>query len=186
MEDRLLDKIAEPFNLKLPEYSSMEEMIEEVLPAVAKYSDPTLDDEDAAIFKTDWVLMSDQVGNTAVSLHTFRPSGEIRIAIDGAIESRSFQVVKARRIIMGYSLSRDSVLYELAFMDSDFLILRRHGNAANHKQKYVFFCSEPIGTRLTWDEALERLVGKYRDNQMPWLLVLVVILVLVGAVIYFR
>ena len=188
MEERLLDKIAEPFNLNLPEYTSMEQMIDEILPVVKKFSENSLEDngEDGLLFKVNWVKMSDQPGYTVVSLHAFQPGGEIRITDDGAMDVSSFKILGAKRIIIGDSMYRNSFLYELAFLDNDFLIFKRHGNEANIQDKYLFYCSEPIGSRLTWDEALEKLVGKYRDNQMPWLLILFVLIIVIAVIVYLR
>ncbi|NJC26277.1 hypothetical protein [Neolewinella antarctica] len=184
MDDRLLDKIAEPFNLKLPEYTSMHEMIEEILPAVRSFSEPELAAEDSPLYENNWVRMTDNPGDTIVQLHRFNRGGEIQIANDGAMDSLSHQIVSPKRIIIGQSLYRDSFLYELAFLDNDFLILKRHGNEANFTNKYLFYAVEHIGSRLTWDEALEKIVAKYRDNSMPWWLILVVLLLVGGAVIY--
>jgi len=187
MEDRLLDKIAEPFNLNLPEYASLEEMIDQVIPAVKKFSEPNLGGENSPLTKVNWVKMSDRPGDTVLRLYAFSPTGEISIATDGEMSSLSYDVDEnnPRRIIIGQSRYRDSILYELAFMDNDFLILKQHGNTANIKKKYLFFCSEPIGSRLTWDEALEKLFGKYRDNEMPWLFILIVLVIVIGVVLYF-
>jgi hypothetical protein len=185
MEDRLLDKIAEPFNLQLPEYESMEQMIDNVLPAVKKFSEPSFDDETASLLRVEWVKMSDRPGDTVVSLYRFQEGGEIRIANDGALEAQAYEA-EGKRIIIGDSIYRNSFLYELAFMDNDFLILKRHGNAANIKNKYLFFCRESIGTRLTWNEALEKMVDKYRNSQFPLLIVALIVTLLIAAMLYFR
>ena len=185
MDDRLLDKLAEPFNLKLPEYTSMHEMIEEVLPAVRRFSEPALDADDSPLFRNNWVRMTDNVGDNVVHLHTFQSNGNIRVANDGELDSYVYELVNSKRIIIGESLHRGSFLYELAFMDNDFLILKRHGNDANFENKYLFYAVEHIGTRLTWDEALEKIVAKYRNSEMPWGLVVVVLLVMVALLLYF-
>ncbi|MEM9529067.1 MAG: hypothetical protein AAGA31_20825, partial [Bacteroidota bacterium] len=176
----------DPYPQNRPDDAAMEQMSDEVLPADKTFSEPSLEEEDAPLFKVNWVKMSDRPGDTVLSLHSFSPTGEISIANDGKMEAQSFSIVNSKRIIIGQSMYRDSFLYELAFMDNDFLILKRHGNEANIKNKYLMYCSEPIGTRLTWDEALEKLVSKYRDNQMPWLPILIVLLVILAVIIYFR
>lgn len=186
MNDRLLDRIAEPFNVNLPEYPTMEAMIDSLLPVVKKFSETSLNDTDSPLYRVNWVRMSDQPGYNRISLYNFDSRGEISIANDGEMDVSSYEIVTDKRIIIGASKYRDSFLYELAFLDNDFLILVRHGNRANIKKPYLFFCSEPLGKRLTWDEALEKLVGKYRDNQMPWLLILIVVLLVAAAIIYLR
>ncbi len=186
MEDRLLDKIAEPFNLNLPEHETMEQAIDEFLPAVRKFGEKDLTDEDAPIYNIDWVSMTDKPGATSVSLNTFLPTGEIRIARDGAMDGMAYKVLSSNRVIIGESLHRGAFLYELQFMDNDFLIFKRHGNEANMSDKYLFYCREAIGTRLVWNEALEQMVDKYRNNEFPWIPVLVVVAIVIGVMLYFR
>ncbi|MEM9930298.1 MAG: hypothetical protein AAF840_10800, partial [Bacteroidota bacterium] len=179
MEDRLLDKIAEPFNLNLPEYESMEVMIDSLLPVVSRFSENSLLEEEAPMYTRDWIKMTDEPGRKVYSLHTFIPgSGEVRIANDGKMDALSFKVLTKRRMILGQSVHRDAFLYELAFMDNDFLILKRHGNTNNFDKKYLFWCREAIGTRLEWNEALEQMADKYRNNEFPWWIVIVALAVL--------
>lgn len=188
MDDRLLDKIAEPFNVNLPEYKTLESMLNEVLPVVQSFGE-TRFEEDGPLTQINWVRMTDMVGDTTLRLYRFQPgSSEIQIANDGDMDSLSYSILpdNRRRIIIGQSLYRDSVLYELAFLDNDFLILKRHGNLANvdERRRYLLFCSEPLGTRLTWDEALEKLVAKYRNSAMPWQWIIVILLLGLAAVVY--
>ena len=185
MEDRLLDKIAEPFNLNLPEYDNMEQMIDGILPAVRRFSEPSLEDEDTSLFRVNWVRMSDTPGDTKVILYEFSNMGGIRTFTDGKVGSESFDIVGPTRIIVGESAFHGSILYNLGFIDEDFLILKRHGNEANMDRKYLFFTREAIGTRLTWDEALERLADKYRNSQFPVLGVVLFIVAVVLAMFYF-
>lgn len=188
MEDRLLDKIAEPFNLHLPEYESLNAMIDGVLPSVARFSELKIDD-DSPLYANEWVLMSDRIGTLSVIMYRFqgREHGEIRVVTDGEVSVKAYEVEESgKRIIVGQSILRDSYLYELSFIDDDFLILRRHGNAANIRDPYLFFCREAIGTRLTWNEALERLVDKYRNSQFPLLIVGLIIAAVVALMIYLR
>ncbi len=170
MEDRLLDKIAEPFNLHLPEYESMEAMIDGILPAVAQFGGAGVAEEDSPLYTVNWIKMTDRPGATAVEMYDFQDygRGEIRVVTDGVVSAMAYEVEEnGKRIIIGQSIMRDSFLYELAFIDADFLILSKHGNPANITNRYLFFCREAIGTRLTWNEALERLVDKYRNSQFP-------------------
>lgn len=186
MEDRLLDKIAQPFNLNLPEHETMEQAIHEFLPAVKRFGGVDLTDDSIPMYKVDWVKMTDKPGQTVISLHTFLPSGEIRIANDGAMDAMAFKVLNKKRVIIGQSVHRDSFMYEVAFMDEDFMIFKRHGNEANIKQKYLFYCREAIGTRLTWNEALERMIDKYRNNEFPWVLVAIIAAIVIGLLVYLR
>lgn len=190
MEDRLLDKIAEPFNIKLPEFDSMEAQIDSFLPAVESYGYPDFDGEgEEVLYNTPWVLMSDEAGRNAIILWRFMPTGEIQVATDGEMSNSSFSISETdpNRMIVGSTMYNSSILYILGFLDHDFLILKRHGNPDNIPEggKYLFLCRESIGTRLVWNEALDRLVAQYRNAEMPWLTILVVIGLIVAALVYF-
>jgi hypothetical protein len=102
------------------------------------------------------------------------------------MDAMAFKVLNKKRVIIGQSVHRDSFMYEVAFMDDDFMIFKRHGNEANIKQKYLFYCREAIGTRLTWNEALERMIDKYRNNQFPWIFVAVIAAIVIGVLVYLR
>ena len=190
MEDRLLDKVAEPFNLQLPEYDSMEAMLDGILPALksaSRYRLPTEADDDVTnnpLYHNNWVRLSDTPGDTQVVLYNFQFTGNIRIATDGEISSSSFDIDSAYRMTMGDSPHRGAILYDLVFLNNDYFILARHGNANNFKRKYVAFCTEAIGRRLSWSEALERLVAQHHNTQFPyvWLLAFVAI---VAGLLYF-
>lgn len=188
MEDRLLDKIAEPFNINLPEKETMEQTIDAYLPAVKKFSEKDLTDENSPLYKVDWIKMSDKPGMTTISMHTFiRASNEIRIANDGVMDGLVFRVLNSKRVIIGQSMHRDAFLYELAFLDNDFFILKQHGNEANfRKGKYLFFCREGIGDKLTWNQALEKMVDRYRNNEFPWVLIAVIAAIVLGVLVYLR
>lgn len=187
MDDRLLDKIAKPFNVTVSEnYESITEMVDDILPKIRKFSIPSFHDEDSPLEKKYWILMNDHAGYTKRSLHRFKGSREISIAVDGKMESSYYEIEEAKRIIIGESRYRNGFLYELAFMDNDFMIFVRHGNRANIPNPYIFYCAEPIGMRLNWDEALEKLVAKYRDNQMPWGIVLIILVIVLGIIVYLR
>ena len=187
MDDRLLDRIAEPFNANLPEYKTMEQMLNEILPAVKPFSEPSLTSSEK-LLNVEWVKMTDKPGETQLILYRYRASGEIRISVDGDMDSLSYTILEdnPKRVVIGQNMYRDSKLYNLAFLDNDFLILKRHGNQDNisAKDRYLMFCSEPIGTRLTWDEALEKLVVKYRNNAMPWGWIMLVLGVILALVFY--
>ena len=186
MEDRLLDKIAEPFNLQLPEFESMEAMLDGVLPSLKGSTTSYLDadDPDNPLFAGNWVRMTDTPGATQVVLYTFSPMGNIRIATDGEISNSSFEIESRTRIIMGESPHRGSMLYNLVLLNNDYFILMRHGNTENFKNKYVVFCTEAIGSRLKWDEALERLVAQHRDSNFP-IGIIVAFLLVTLALLYF-
>ena len=186
MEDRLLDKIAEPFNLQLPEYESMEKMIASILPAVRSFSYTNLEADDVPLYRVDWVKMSDVPGDNKLILYRFEEGrGSIQVATDGEISSESYEIVNPKRIIVGDSVYRNSYLYNLAFLDEDFLILQRHGNQENLKRKYLFFCREAIGAKLSWSEALERLVDKYRNSQFPVAAVAIIVAIVIGLMLWF-
>lgn len=185
MQERLLDKIAEPFNIQLPVSSSMDAAIDGILPAIIGNSQ-SLGDEDYFLNR-QWIRMSDDIGHTAVQLYIFQSGGRIFISNDGKVENGSWNVLDGtQKIIIGAG-SMGGILYNLVFLDADFFILKRHGSLHGVKNKYLVFANERIAARMEWDQSLEMLADKYRNTNTSFLLIsLVLLLIIIGFIVLSR
>lgn len=182
MQERLLDKIAEPFNIQLPVSSSMDAAIDSILPALQGKSQ-SLKDEDYFLNR-QWIKVSDDIANTTVQLYIFQSGSRIFISNDGKVENGSWNVLDGtQKMIIGAG-SMGGILYNLAFLDADFFILKRHGSLQGVKNKYLVFANERIAARMDWDQSLEMLADKYRNTNIGFLVIaLVLLLVVIGFIV---
>lgn len=174
MQERLLDKIAEPFNIKLPEQSTMDATIDSVLSVVAKESNAITEEE--YYVDRQWIEMSEELSHSAVVLYVFQEGGRLLISTNGRIESASWSLLDRTQKMILSTGTRGGELYNLAFLDEDFFIIKHHGDPRAHEHRYRLFVNERIAGRLEWNEALELLYAKYRNTNSTFLAVALFVL----------
>ncbi|MEM9837065.1 MAG: hypothetical protein AAF828_11215 [Bacteroidota bacterium] len=177
MQERLLDKIAEPFNIKLPEQSTMDKTIDGILPAIITSSNAITEEE--YYLNRQWVEMHDDLGHSAVELYIFQEGGRLFISNNGKIENASWDILEGTQKFIISSGARGGELYTLAFLDADFFIIKHHGDPRAHKKRYRMFVNERVAGRLEWNEALEMLYAKYRNTNTSFLAVTAVVLIVI-------
>ncbi len=81
-------------------------------------------------------------------------------------------------------MSGRSELFDLRFLNNDFLILTKHGDQKRKGQR-VFFClvHEPALRNLDWRNAMEKMYNIWRENSLSiWAWIFFILLV--GLIIY--
>lgn len=182
MEGRLLDKISEQFNIQLPDESGIESALNNVLPVIRSSSDG-LNDIDQ-LFNRPLLEVTDSLVDTRKKLWIFKEHGSILRTLDEKVDGGSFEIVEgSQKIMIGAGFGQ--IMYTLAFMDSNHLILRLYGNNRNPEAaRYLMLVSEPIANKLEWNEVIERLLAKYKNSNRTFigisLAILFVILLLIA------
>jgi hypothetical protein len=186
LEGRLLDKISEPFNIQLPERSTMEQTLDEILKVIRGNSN-AIQEEDYFLDRP-MLELTDSLADTKTKLWIFQGGGgggSILKTIDEKVDNGSWQVIEnTQKVII--SAGMGGTMYTLAFLDADFLILRLYGNNPEARQsKYLVLCNERVAARLEWNEALEMLYAKYRNTNSTFLGVgLAVLLVILLFIVF--
>lgn len=183
MQERLLDKIAEPFNIRLPEQSTMDKTLDTILPAIVGSSN-AITEEDYYVGR-QWVELHDDLSKSAVELHIFQPGGRLFISTNGRIESASWNILDGTDKFIISGGARGGELYNLAFLDADFFILKHHGDRRVHAKYYRVFVNERIGAKMEWNDALEMLFAKYRNTSSSFLFVTAFVVVVILLFIIF-
>jgi len=181
MQERLLDKIAEPFNIQLPERSTMDQTIDEILGLIRQNSESLREDE--YYVNSQWVELFDDLKQQAVKLYVFQDGGRLLISTNGKVENASWSLLQGTEKMIISAGAMGGELYNLAFLDGEFFILKRHGDPRAHTRKYRLFVNERVAARLEWNEALERLYSKYRNTSSPF--IIATLLVVLTIILFF-
>ncbi len=174
----MLDKVAKPFNVELPESEGLDDLLNKVLPAIRQHSEDFREVE--YYLGKNWIEIRDDEDYHEVVLHLFEPEGEYICSTDGNIECGEWRHLNGK-FVFGPS-SCDAEVFDLAFLDDDFFILQKHGNYRKFPRRYRVFLREPLAKRLVWNEAIEYLFDKYR-NSSGFMITVVVLLVLIIALV---
>jgi hypothetical protein len=187
VEINLFDKMLQPLRQTLPEASSIDDYLEfKILPKVRPWSEDLR--EQKFYLGKSWMEFRDDVNFHKTVLHFFQPDGEYIRSEDGEISSGKWRFLAESNkfLITEDDKDHDGELYDLAFLDDDFFILRKHGNQRKlGKRTFFLMLHEPLAKRTNWHEAMEilydkanRSVGFYVLLFVAFLLVIVIWLLL--------
>ncbi|MEL6668887.1 MAG: hypothetical protein AAFP08_07945 [Bacteroidota bacterium] len=207
MQERLVDKLSEPFKLETPIGQTMAMKIESVLGVLkgkskslrqteyyvnshwAELHDDPKQIEDVLVMFRHRSDDGDPVSSGAFETYRdgklypgrWRDVGEGKISISQSlVDQASFKMTfksefdaptYASDQVDGSKIPEETILYRVAFLDEDFIILRRHGNLPDDakdslgSKRYRLFVRERLinKERFEWDDALEYLLTKYRS-----------------------
>jgi len=129
-----------------------------------------------------WAEVRDDEGFHESILHIFMPGGEYMLVLDGNIIKGSWKQLGAYNTLI-LEISGKSELFDLRFLNAEFMVLSKHGDQARKgNRKYFVLALEPL-TRLDWRNLMERLAGTWRENSTNvWMWIVFVLIIL--AIVY--
>ncbi|HHB79980.1 MAG TPA: hypothetical protein ENK85_12170 [Saprospiraceae bacterium] len=173
--------IGSSFKSELPVFDNMDAYIDFILPKIKPYSE-SLEDQKLYVNKRWKEFRDDEDFHEAV-LYIFQDDevGSLLLSIDGNIGVGSWEVLpKSNTLILeSGGKKQKSELFDLAFLNKDFLILKKHGNQKRiNKKKYLVLGFEKSCGKLDWLDLMDKMYDLYRGN---WLFTLMIILLLLVA-----
>jgi len=186
IDNQFLDKFTRTFSLELPPATSIDQYLDLILPEIKGHSDDLRERE--VYLDTRWLEISDKDDFHESILHIFREENEYLLSIDGNIHTGVWRTLpKSNTLIIdqmdGENLIK-SELYDLAFLNKDFFVLKKHGDQKRiGRNKYKFFGREAHVKKLVWRDAIESMYNLHRNNSeyFGWVIVVVVLVVLLIA-----
>ena len=191
MENKLSSNISRSMNLDLPDGDTMDEQLDAIIPLVRPWGEDLYEDE--YYLDTRWLEIRDDDEFHESVLHIFRDEGEYLISIDGNITAGAWKILdKSNTFIIERQVGGSvitSELFDLAFLNKDFFILRKHGDQRRKgSKKYFVLAREGAVRGLEWRDVMELLFNRYRNNSRyiigMVMLVVFVLLVLAYSFLY--
>ncbi len=135
-----------------------------------------------------WKEVSEAEGFHEAILHIFSPGGEYMLSNDGNLMKGTWrQLGQDNALILEMGIN--SELFDLRFLNADFMILTKHGDQARKGlRRFYLLVHEPrtrsrSGVELDWRNIMEKLFNVYRENSLSiWAWIF--FLLLLGAIIY--
>ena len=189
MEIPFLDKLSRTFNLELPPADTMDEHLDNILPELRPWSEDIYEFEEKGYYKTRWLEVRDSDMAQEAILHLFRDGQEYLYSIDGDILFRGrWEALNDTNGFIIDKLVNNSIvqseLYDLAFLNSNFFILKKHGDQIRKgNKKYFVMAREGVVRNLEWRDVMELLFNNYRSNpnfMMYIVLALLVIMIIMA------
>lgn len=177
-----LDQISRSFSVSLPDSNNMDSYLDEILPMIRPWSEDLY--EQNYYLDTRWLEIRDDENFHDIILHIFRDKGEYLIVRDGDINRGSWKILsKSNTMILEYGNKNE--LYDLAFLNADFFVLRKHGDQRRKgMRKYFVLGRENLVRRLDWRDIMELMFNLYRSNSKT-IIYVAILVVIVAAIIIF-
>lgn len=187
IDNKFIDAMTRSFSLELPVMDTMDEYLDLIIPLVRPWGEDLYEQE--YYLDTRWLEVRDDDSFHESVLHIFQDEGEYLHSIDGNISRGVWRILeKSNTLILDQTAGGKAVrseLFDLAFMNSDFFILRKHGDQQRKGfKKYFVMVRESVGRNLEWRDMIELLFNQYRSNKQ-WITLVVVIVIIVAIVIFF-
>ncbi len=186
METKFLDRITKSLNSEPPMADSMDEMLDKIIPMVRPWSEDLR--ELGNYLGRHWIELRDDETFHELVLHIFNDEGEYLKSTDGELTLGRWRFM-VNKLAFGprVSVSDDDTdveegagqVFELAFLDKEFFILRRYGNPRKFERRYFVLVIEPIARKVEWREAMDYLYNKYRNNNSFYITMSVIVLLII-------
>ena len=183
--DQISNDISRVFSPPLPkELGSFDDHLDFILPKVMPYGED-LREEHFWLSKR-WQEVREDEGFHEALLHIFNPGGEYMLSVDGNIIKGGW-----RRLAQDNSLIIDmggrTELFDVIYLNGDFLIMSKHGDQARKGQRKYFMLVREGAIRSRdgmpdWRNMMEALFNVWRENSLSlwaWFIFIVIIGILV-------
>jgi hypothetical protein len=160
MEGKFLDRFSSVFELDLPpNLQTMKDYIEFIVPKVQAWSEDLR--ETQFWLNKSWLEIHDNDAWDRTFIHIFMPDGEHFMSDNGVVNRSNWQTLpKSNSLILNQG--RETILYDLVFLNSDLLILKQNGTS----RYFVLGAERFVKGRIKhdWRAAMEALYNIYREN----------------------
>lgn len=138
-------------------------LLKHIKPYSGNFSEPSL------FVNKRWQEFRDDEDFHESVLFIFQDDGEGTLlqSIDGNIGHGSWQVLDKKKtmIIESAGKKQKSELFDLAFLNKEFFVLKKHGNQKRiDKKKYLVFALEGANSKLDWVDLMEKMYELYSKN----------------------
>ena len=173
-EFKFLNSFNKLLTAELPaDLRTLDQHLDFILPKINEYSEDIREKEYWTNKRWKEVREGDQFHEAI--LHIFSPDNEYMLVIDGNIITGKWRQLGDYNTIILEMAGRNE-LFDLRFMNNDFLVLAKHGNQIKENQRKYFFLVEegktrnPMnGTELSWRRLCELLYNVFREDSKSFL-----------------
>ena len=117
-------------------------------------------------------------------MHFFNKEGEYLRSVNGNVTAGSWRLMEtSNKLLLEHE---ENELFDLAFSDKNFFVLKKHGDQARMGQpKYFVMVHEPLGRKLEWRDAMELMYNTYRSNNSFYFTLAAIVLVIIAIVLIY-
>jgi len=179
-EPKIWDLISQAFSTELPELDDMEAYLDFILPRIRPYGEDLY--EESHYINKPWLEFQDNDSFTDITLHFFNPEGEYLRSVNGDVSAGQWRYLEtSNKLLIEH---KETQLFDLAYMDKNFFVLRKHGEQERFgKAKYFVLAHEAVAKRLEWRDLMELLYESYRSNNRFYFVLTLVVMIALATIL---
>jgi hypothetical protein len=160
----------------------MDDYLNVIIPKVYSYGEDLREKE--FYMGKPWLEVRDSEHFHHVIVHFFNEGGEYLRSVDGNVSVGQWRHLTPANKFLISGRSSEPELFDLAFLDGEFFILRKHGGQYGRgESRYFFMIHEAVGKRLEWRDAIEKLYKKTQNFTSMYTILAIIILLIIAIVI---
>lgn len=181
LNNKLLDQTNRSLSGEMPILDSMDEYLDFILPTIKPWGED-LYEMHFYVGRT-WLEIRDNEDFHEAVLHILKDEGEYMVSVDGNVYQGAWTIVdQTNKLILERPVggAHQQELFELAFMNKDFFILKKHGDQRRKGfKKYFVLGAENLVKGLEWRDVMELMFHRYRSNSMVIYFAVFVVLIII-------
>lgn len=189
MEGKLLDRLGQSFKVEMPKADTLDGYLDKLLPIVKPWSEDLR--EEKFYLGRPWVEKQDSDTFHQTILHIFKSDNIYLKSINGDIKCHKWEIVPINKFLILTKEDHDALdcegeLFDLAFLDAQFFILKKHGDQARlGNRKYFVMVTEGL-SRMEWRDLMEVLFKKSQSNVSFYILITIAVLFALAILVLLR
>lgn len=167
------------------DYANMDDFLDDMIPQIRHWSED-LNEREYYTGDFPWREIRDEDGFDESILYFFKEEDEFLYSINGNVQTGQWRPLQSNKMVIEKSMIQhvDSELYNLLYMNEEFLIMDKPGDQRSlGKSKYLVLVREKSIKETDWRGAMNRLTEKHKKGFGTILIVGAAIAILL--VIYF-
>jgi len=167
------------------DYANMDDFLDDLIPEIKHWSED-LDEEEYYTGDYPWREISDNESFDDSILYFFKEKGELLYTINGNVQNGNWRSLESNKILLEKNalLHSDSELYDLLFMNDEFMILQKPGDQlALGKSKYLVMVREHKVHTTDWKSAMTQLADDHKKGFGT--IIIATVLMAILAILYY-
>ncbi len=134
-----------------------------------------------------WLEFQDNDRFHDVVLHFFNEGGEYLHSVNGDVSMGQWRIMEGsnKLLIDHKDKNTEAELFDLAYMDKNFFILKKHGFQPSRGKHSTYFvlAHEPLTKNLEWRDLMELMYNTYRSNNQFYFIVALIVLLSIALIL---
>ncbi len=167
------------------DYANMDDFLDDILPTIKHWSED-LSEREYYTGDFPWREVRDDEEFVASVLYFFKDENEFLYSINGNVQTGHWRTLQSNKILIEKSMlqHKDSELYNLEFMNGDFMIMEKPGDQRSlGKSRYLVLAREHKVKITDWRSVMSQLSDDHKKGLGT--ILTAVILIAIVLILYF-